>query len=136
MRHDVRVLIADDHAAVRGAVRDLLQRGGIAVVGEAANGQEALHLYKRLYPDIVVLDISMPLLNGFEVARQLSELSPAAKIIFLTGHASEDLVCEALRAGSVGSVAFVCKQHAAFSLMEAIEAVLAGKSYFSGESAA
>ena len=80
---DVSVLIADDYAAIRRYVRDLLDRGGIRVVGEAENGDDAVRLCDQLRPDIVVLDISMPVLGGFAAARQIRELSLETKIIFL-----------------------------------------------------
>ena len=129
----VSVLVADDDASIRKNVRELLQDGGMRVVGEAVNGDEAVQQCKCLCPEFVVLDISMPLLNGFEAARQIATLSPAPKIIFLTAHDCEEYVGEAFR---MGAVAFVRKQHAAFALVEAIKAVLEGKTYISGSPAA
>jgi DNA-binding NarL/FixJ family response regulator len=130
---DVSVLIADDHPAIRRSLRDLLQDAGVQLVGEAANGQEAVRQCERLHPDVVVLDISMPVLNGFEAAEEIAIRCPATKIIFLTGHELEEYVGAAFR---VGAVAFVHKQHVVPGIIEAIEAVLEGKSYISGESAA
>lgn len=121
---DVSVLIADDYAAIRRYVRDLLQGGGIRVVGEAENGDDAVRLCHQLRPNIVLLDISMPVLGGFAAARQIRELSPETKIIFLTSHALEEYVSEALRLGCHG---YVLKNHAAQDLLTAIEAVLDGE---------
>jgi DNA-binding NarL/FixJ family response regulator len=132
-RRDVSVLVADDHSAIRENLRDLLQDSGMRVVGEAADGREAVRLCGQLCPEIVLLDISMPLLNGFEAAQEIAILSPATKIIFLTGHSLKEYVREAFR---VGAVAFVTKKQAPLSLVAAIEAVLEGKTYVSDESAA
>jgi DNA-binding NarL/FixJ family response regulator len=77
-RRDVSIFIVDDHAAVRGRLRDLLKYSGMQVVGEAANGKEAVRQCEHLRPQIVVLDISMPVLNGFEAARKILELSPGS----------------------------------------------------------
>ena len=132
-RHDARVLVADDHAAVRRSLRDLLQDGGLRVIGEAADGREAVRLCEHLRPDVVVIDISMPVLNGFEAARAITRVSPVTKIVVLTGHSLNEYVTEAFRLGAVG---FVRKQQAAFSLLAAIQAVLQGKTYDCRESAA
>ena len=96
---DVSVLIADDYAAIRRYVRDLLERGGIRVVGEAENGDDAVRLCDQLRPNIVVLDISMPVLGGFAAARQIRELFPETKIIFLTSHALKDVRSRSLAIG-------------------------------------
>jgi two-component system, NarL family, nitrate/nitrite response regulator NarL len=130
---DVRILVVDDHAAVRKVLIRLLQDSSLLVVGEAVDGQEAVEKCEHLRPDIVLLDISMPLLNGFEAAREIARLCPTVKVIFLSGHASQGYAQEAIRAGGAG---FVSKDHAAFTLIEAIEAALAGKTYINGSSAA
>lgn len=130
---DVRILVVDDHAAVRKVLIRLLHDSGLVVVGEAADGQEAVDKCDRLRPDIVLLDISMPLLNGFEAAREIARLCPTVKVIFLSGHASPGYAEAAIQAGGA---AFVSKDHAAFRLVEAIEAALAGRTYIDGKSAA
>jgi DNA-binding NarL/FixJ family response regulator len=130
---DVSVLVADDHAEIRKSLRHLLQASGMQVVGEAANGNEAVQECEHLHPQIIVLDISMPVLNGFEAAREIAKNFPATKIIFLTGHVGKEFVGEALR---VGGSAFVSKTQASSSLVEAIEAALQGKTYFTGGSTA
>ena len=123
-RPEVTVLIADDHALVRRWLRVLLQHGEIRLVGEAENGEEAVRLCDRLRPDIVLLDISMPVLDGFAAARKIRALSPETKIIFLTSHPLQEYVSEALRAGCHG---YVLKDHAAHDLLTAIEAVMDGE---------
>jgi DNA-binding NarL/FixJ family response regulator len=132
-RHDVSVLVVDDHPAIRRSLRKLLHDSGVQVVGEAGDGEEAVRLCERLHPDIVVLDIAMPVLNGFEAAQQIAEGCPDTKIIFLTAHALEEFAKEAFRLGGVG---FVAKKQAATGLPAAIEAALQGKTYDSRKSAA
>jgi DNA-binding NarL/FixJ family response regulator len=130
---NVTVLIADDHAPIRKALREMLQSGGMEVVGEAGNGEEAVHQCERLRPQIVVLDIAMPVLNGFEAAQRIATRSPDTKVVFLTNHATTEHVAAAFR---VGGSAFVRKAHVALCLVKAIEAALEGKTYVSGEGAA
>src|SRR5512142_547194 len=125
---NVTVVIADDHASVRKSLRGLLQRSGLQLVGEAVNGEEAVDLCQHFRPQIVVLDIVMPVLNGFDAAQRIAALSPDTKIVFLTSHAVTEYVSEAFR---VGCCAFVRKAHAAFCLTKAIEAALDGKTYIS-----
>jgi DNA-binding NarL/FixJ family response regulator len=132
-RREVSVLVVDDHAATRRFLTILLEESSMEVVGEAGNGNEAVLLCEQLRPDIVVLDISMPVLNGIEAAREIAKRSPATKIVFLTSHTSEEFAGEALRVGGLG---FVYKDHATQDLLEAIDAVLQGKTYISDESAA
>ena len=129
--NEVTVLLAEDHAIVRKGLRLLLeQEGGIKVVGEAEDGRETLKKAGELIPDILVLDISMPLLNGLDVARQISKLQPEIRIIILSMYASEDLVYETLQAGVKG---YVLKKSAPDQLVSAIRAVSVGESFFSPE---
>jgi DNA-binding NarL/FixJ family response regulator len=131
---EVTVLVVDDHAAMRKFLTVLLEGRGLHVAGQAANGREAVSLCEQLHPQIVVLDISMPLLNGFEAARRIMDLSFPTKIIFLTGErVTKEYVEEAFR---VGGAAFVSKDHAVHDLLEAIDVVLDGQTYISGGSAA
>jgi two-component system, NarL family, response regulator DegU len=130
---NVTVLVVDDHATTRKYITILLEENRAQVVGEGADGHEAVQLCAQLRPQIIVLDVSMPLLNGFEAARQIAEVSPATKVIFLTSHGTKEFVAEALRVGGAG---FVSKEHAATDLPAAIEAVLQGKTYIDGKSAA
>jgi DNA-binding NarL/FixJ family response regulator len=120
-----RVLVADDHRLLREAFVKLLQPE-CDVVGAVADGRALLEAAPGLRPDVVVLDIAMPQLNGLDAARQLTRLMPAVKVIFLTVNEDPDLAAEAFRAG--GS-AFLLKNSAASELLQAIQDVLAGRAY-------
>ncbi len=120
-----RVLLADDHRLLREAFARLLEPN-CDVVGAVADGRALLALAKELRPDIVVLDIAMPLLNGLDAARQLKRLLPTVKIIFLTVSEDSDLAAQAFRVGASG---FLLKNSAASELFQAIEEVLQGRSY-------
>jgi DNA-binding NarL/FixJ family response regulator len=123
-----RILLADDHAIVRNSLKVLLEREGFQVVGEAADGQEASRLAAKLNPDVAVLDISMPLLNGLDATRDLRQSSPKTKSILLTMHREEEYVMGALRAGAKG---YVLKSQAATDLIQAIHQVCRGEVYLS-----
>ena len=120
-----RVLLADDHRLLREAFAQLL-RPICEVVGAVADGRAVLDAAPDLQPDIVVLDIAMPLLNGLDAARQLKRLMPAVKVIFLTVSEDPELAAEAFRAG--GS-AFLLKNSAASELLQAVADVMQGRSY-------
>src|SRR5712664_4467564 len=92
----IRVVLADDHALVRQGLKALLELEGFQVVGEASDGQEAVRLLPSLHPDVAVLDISMPLLNGVDAARELQKASPKTKIILLTRHDEDQYVTESV----------------------------------------
>jgi DNA-binding NarL/FixJ family response regulator len=125
----IRILLADDHKPVRRAIRTLLQSSaGLEVVGEAGNGQEAISLAKRLRPEIVVMDVLMPKVNGLEAAKKIREFVPQTKVIFLSIYSEFSLVQEALFAGGM---AYVLKQESAYDLIEAIRAAIAKKPYLS-----
>lgn len=124
----VRILLADDHDVVRQGLRALLEsRDGWEVCGEAATGREAVALTKRLKPDLVVLDISMPELNGLEAARHILRAVPRVEVLMLTMHESEEMAREALAAGVRG---YVLKSDAARQLLAAVEALAEHKPYF------
>jgi DNA-binding NarL/FixJ family response regulator len=123
-----RVLLVDDHQIVRQGLRGLLEKAGQAVVGEAADGREALKLVRTLAPDVVVLDLSMPQLNGVDAAREMNRLDPRPKIVLLTMYSDKAYVLQALRVGIKG---YVLKSQAAEDLLRAIEAVLSGQVYIS-----
>jgi DNA-binding NarL/FixJ family response regulator len=118
----VRILVADDHGVVRRGLRALLEsKRGWKICGEAANGREAVERARRLKPDVAILDIGMPGLNGVEAARQIRKVSPKTEILILSAHGSEKLVLEVLEAGARG---YVVKEEADESLMVAVDALL------------
>ncbi len=118
----VRILVADDHGVVRRGLRALLEsRKGWKICGEAANGREAVERAKRLKPDVAILDIGMPGLNGVEATRQIRKVSPKTEILILSAHGSEKLALEVLEAGARG---YVVKEEADESLMVAVDALL------------
>jgi DNA-binding NarL/FixJ family response regulator len=119
----IRVLLADDHVLVRQALKSLLEREGLQVVGEASDGHEAARLATKERPDVAVLDIAMPLLNGLDACREVLKGSPKTKVILLTRHDEDQYVTEALRAGAKG---YVLKNQAANDLVHAIHEVCRG----------
>ena len=123
-----RVLLADDHEIVRQGIRGLLEKAGHEVVGEAANGREALKLARTLSPDIAILDISMPLLNGLDAAHEIRRVAPETKTILLTMYTDKGYVLQALRAGARG---YVLKTQAAEDLIRAIREISRGEVYLS-----
>jgi two-component system NarL family response regulator len=127
----IRVLLADDHRLLREALRDALAKEpDIAIAGEAGDGRTTLELAARLAPDVIVLDIGLPDLNGIEVAVRLLEKRPGAKIVALSAYADKRFVSEMLHAGAV---AYVTKSSAGTELVRAIRAVAAGQGYLCPE---
>ena len=124
----IRVVLADDHALVRQGLKALLEREGFQVAGEASNGQEAIRLVPSVRPDIAILDISMPILNGIDAAHELQKSSQRTKTILLTRHDEDQYVTESLRAGVKGCV---LKSQAATDLVHAIQQVSRGAIYLS-----
>lgn len=124
-----RIILADDHTLVRAGIRSLLGKmPGVEVVGEAGDGREALALLEALQPDILLIDIAMPGLNGLETAARVADEFPRIKLIILSMHANEEYVVQALRAGALG---YLLKDSAAIELELAIEAVGRGETYLS-----
>jgi len=124
----IRLLLADDHVLVHQGLRVLLEQAGMVVVGEAADGLEALRLAHTHTPEVALLDIAMPHLNGLETARRLREAVPQTKSIILTMHTDEPYVFAALQAGAVG---YVVKTQAAADLVQAIRTAVQGGIYVS-----
>lgn len=125
----IRVLLADDHTLVRAGVRGLLEGlAGVEVVGEAEDGHEALRLSDQLRPDVVLLDVGMPGLNGLEVAGRLATLDSSIRVLILSMHTSEEYVLRALRAGCAG---YLLKRSAVSELEVAVRAVARGETYLS-----
>jgi DNA-binding NarL/FixJ family response regulator len=127
MTSPVRVLIADDQALFREGLRILLSvQPNLQVVGEARNGEEALHLAATLKPDVILMDLRMPLLNGIAATRSLKNTQPESKVIVLTTFDDDEDVFEGLRAGAVG---YLLKDVPSEKLVEAIRAVACGESF-------
>ena len=124
----IRILLADDHMMVRQGIRALLEKEGFEVVAEAMDGRDAVRLAEKLKPDVAVLDIAMPLLNGIDAAREIRRVSPKTKTTLLTVHEENQYVVEALRAGVTG---YVVKTKAAEDLVKAIREVSLGAVYMS-----
>jgi DNA-binding NarL/FixJ family response regulator len=125
----IRVLLADDHALVRAGVRSLLSTvAGIQVVGEASTGVEALALIEETRPDVVLMDIAMPGLNGLDAAARIVREHPGTRVIMLSMHASEEYALQALRAGASG---YLLKDADLLELERAIEEVARGETYLS-----
>lgn len=124
----IRIVLAEDHVLVRQGLKSLLDREGYNVVGEGSDGQEALKHVASLQPDIAIMDISMPLMNGINCAREIHRSSPNTKAIVLTQHDEDEYVSEALDAGVKG---YVLKSQVASDLLEAIRQVSRGQVYLS-----
>ncbi len=125
-----RVLLADDHAVVRSGLRTLLEtQPGLEVCGEATTGVEALELVKKGKPDLVLLDLTMPEMNGLEAARLIQEQSPETAVLVLSMHFSEEIARDVLRSGARG---YVLKSDANPELLTAVERVRQGKTFFTG----
>jgi two-component system response regulator NreC len=122
------VLLADDHALIRQGLKALLEKQGFQVICEASDGQEAIRSVEKTQPDVAIIDISMPILNGVDAARELKKSSPKTKVILLTQHEEDQYVTEALRAGVKG---YVLKGQAAEDLVHAIQEVCRGSVYLS-----
>ncbi len=126
----LRILLADDHVIVRQGLRSLLERAGYEIVGEADDGQQAIELAQKLHPDIAVLDVAMPNLNGIDAARGIRKVSDQTKVILLTMYTQKKFVLESLRAGVRG---YVIKSTAANELLQAIRTVCRGNPYLTPE---
>jgi DNA-binding NarL/FixJ family response regulator len=111
------VLLADDHQLLRQAVRRALEDAGFAVLGEAGDGEEASNLAGRLQPDVVVMDVTMPVLDGIRATRRIRELAPTARVVMLTMHGEESLLADAIDAGASAFLTKDC------SLQEVVKAV-------------
>ena len=130
----IRVLLADDHLIVCQSLKAVLEREELQVVGEAADGREAVRLARALRPDVAVLDVSMPLLNGLDAAREIQKACPRTRTILLTMHGEDSYVLRALQMGIRG---YVLKSQAVTDLVRAVQEVSRGATYLSpGVSAA
>jgi len=124
-----RILLADDHSVVRQGFRLILEhQADMEVVGEASNGRDAVAVAEKLQPDVVVMDVTMPELNGIEATRRIGELSPRTRVLALSMHKDSVYVREILRAGAKG---YLLKDAAGKDLLDAVRAVARGEGYLS-----
>jgi two-component system, NarL family, response regulator NreC len=124
----IRVVLADDHSVVRQGLRAWLERSGyVQVVGEAADGREAVAMVEQLQPDVVVMDIAMPMLNGIDATAQITRRNPDTKVIILSMHADESYILRALSAGAKG---YLLKESTESDVLPAVQNVRDGKPYF------
>ena len=125
----IRVILADDHSVMRRGLRLILeQQEGFEVLGEACDGREAVTLARSLHPDVAVLDITMPNLNGIEAARQITDKQPEVAVVVLSMHADESYVLRALKAGARG---YLLKESPESDFLAAVRSVSEGKAFFS-----
>ena len=125
----IRVFLADDHGVVREGLRAMLEvQDDITVVGEAANGREAVRLTQKLDPDVVLMDIAMPELNGIEAANQIRENCSSTRVVILSMHASSEHIYRALQAGALG---YILKESAGNEVANAVRVVHSGRRYLS-----
>src|ERR1041385_4272464 len=129
MKNEIRIVIADDHPIVRRGLRESIEEAeGLVVLAEAGDGQSALGLIRTEKPDIAVLDISMPVIDGFAVAREVLKENRQVKVIFLTMHEEESVFDEAM---SLGVKGYVLKESSGSEIVTCIQAVAAGRHYTS-----
>jgi DNA-binding NarL/FixJ family response regulator len=124
----IRVLLVDDHRIIRDGLKAFLEREQFQIVGEASDGHDAIQLAQLSRPDVVVIDLSMPNLNGLDAAQEILRVSPGSKVVTLTMHAEDPYVISALRAGIKG---YVLKSQAGSELVQAIREVNRGMTYLS-----
>jgi DNA-binding NarL/FixJ family response regulator len=124
MENAVRIVLAEDHAAMRLGTRHILEQAGLQVVGETGDGREALELLKRLQPDVAVLDVRMPGLNGIEVLRQMKGFCPNTRVLILTAYDDDDYVLATMEAGATG---YLLKSANAKELADAVYTVSQGE---------
>ncbi len=125
----ISIFLADDHAVVRDGLRALLEaQPDMRVIGDAANGRDTVRQVARLCPDVVVLDIAMPELNGIEAAREIAQVSPATQVIILSMHSTTEHIFQALQAGARG---YLLKESAGIEVVNAVRAVHTGQRYLS-----
>jgi two-component system nitrate/nitrite response regulator NarL len=126
---NTKILIVDDHEVVRDGLRNiLLSLDNISIAGEAGNGEDAIKLYNSVKPDLVIMDISMPGMNGIEATRIIKEKDPEAKILILTMHDNQEYLNQIIRSGAKG---FILKNTDKEELLEAVKTVASGENFFS-----
>ncbi|MBV9269386.1 MAG: response regulator transcription factor, partial [Acidobacteriaceae bacterium] len=129
MSQEIRILIADDHPIVRKGLREVIEHEpGLVVIAEAGDGEAGLALIQKLHPDVAVLDLDMPKLDGFTIARETRKSNLSVNIIFLTFHTEIDLLHEAMEVGGKG---YILKEGALIEIVAGVQAVAAGQCYVS-----
>ena len=127
----IKVILADDHGVVRSGIKSLLEtEKDIEVIAEASNGQEALEKVKTLRPDLIIIDVRMPVMNGIEATRKIHEEVPATRVLVLSMHDDEEYVLQALECGASG---YLLKDASKEEFLKAVKMVYQGEMYFSGE---
>lgn len=128
---NIKVVLADDHLVVRSGIKTLLeQESTIQVIGEASNGEEALQTVQKLQPDLLIIDIRMPVMNGIEATKKLSNFSKTTKALILSMHDDEDYILQSIESGASG---YLLKDTSKEEFMKAIKAICKGDKYFSGD---
>lgn len=131
MEETIKILLADDHLLVRNGIKSLLEEEAtLEVIGEAANGQEALKLSKELRPDLLIIDVRMPIMDGIEAVGHLQDYSPNTKAIVLSMHDSEEYILKSIKAGASG---YLLKDTGKPEFIKAINTIYKGGKYFSGD---
>lgn len=126
----IRVVIADDHEQIRAVLRLLLSKfDEVQLVGEAVNGAEALECVRRLHPDVVLMDVSMPVMNGLDAARQIADMAVSTRVLLISLHVGDHMVRLAMGSGAQG---FIVKDNMGETLREGIQAVHRGETFFPG----
>lgn len=131
MEESIKILLADDHLLVRNGIKSLLEEeASLKVIGEAANGQEALELSKELQPDLLIIDVRMPVMDGIEAVSKLQNFAPRTKAIVLSMHDSEEYILKSIKAGASG---YLLKDTGKSEFIKAINTISKGGKYFSGD---
>ena len=133
MSENIRLLLADDHTMLRESLRRSMEAEGLQVVGEAGDGEEAVRLAEELSPDVVLMDVSMPVLDGVEATRLVRERTPSVQVVMLTMHADQDVIAKAIRAGAVG---YLVKDCTTEEVVRAVRLAASGETALSTELAA
>ena len=133
MSESIRLLLADDHTMLRESLRRSMEAEGLQVVGEAGDGEEAVRLAEELSPDVVLMDVSMPVLDGVEATRLVRERMPSVQVVMLTMHADQDVIAKAIRAGAVG---YLVKDCTTEEVVRAVRLAASGETALSTELAA
>ncbi len=131
MEKAINILLADDHLLVRNGIKSLLEEESyLHVVGEAANGKEALDLAKKIHPDLLIIDVRMPVMDGIEAVSHLKNYAPDTKAIVLSMHDSEEYILKSIKAGASG---YLLKDTGKAEFLKAIKTIYQGGKYFSGD---